>query len=141
MAHPPQGMGFLSLGWVRLCDEDVSGENHGFDVRSSRCDDGGSFADVHYIEVKARVRSGAIRLSASEWKKARRFGEKYWLHVVTQAASDAPRLQRVQNPAGHLRMNEDIFATGFIVPEERWQERTEGQAHGPSEPRSGGRQV
>lgn len=53
--------------------EDVSGENHGFDVRSTRYDSDGTFADIRYIEVKARAGSGAIRLSANEWKKARRF--------------------------------------------------------------------
>ncbi|HIP95970.1 MAG TPA: DUF3883 domain-containing protein, partial [Anaerolineae bacterium] len=113
-------------GW---CPEDVSGENHGFDVRSSRYDEEGIFADVRYIEVKARARSGAIRLSANEWKKARHFGDKFWLYIVTQAAGDAPQLQRIQDPAAHFAMDEDIFATGFIVPEDKWRERVEGQAY------------
>ena len=108
-------------GWV---PEDVSGENHGFDVRSTRYDDAGSYADIRYVEVKARARSGAIRLSANEWKKARHFGDKFWLYIATQAAADAPQLQRVRDPAAHFRMDEDIFATGFIVPEERWRGRT-----------------
>jgi hypothetical protein len=30
------------------------------------------------------------------------------------------------SPAAHFRMEEDIFATGFIVPEEKWRERAEG---------------
>ncbi len=45
--------------------EDVSGENHGFDVRSTRyhpdgtpsAGSGPAFADIRYIEVKARARS------------------------------------------------------------------------------------
>ena len=74
---------------------------------------------------KARARSEAIRLSANEWKKARHFGDKFWLYIVTQAASDAPQLQRIQNPAAHFQLDEDIFATGFIIPEEKWRERTE----------------
>jgi hypothetical protein len=57
--------------------EDVSGENHGFDVRSLYYDDDGAFAGIRYIEVKARAQSGAIRLSANEWKKARRYGDDY----------------------------------------------------------------
>ena len=105
--------------------EDVSGENHGFDVRSSRYNDDGTFTDICYIEVKARARSGAIRLSANEWKKARHFGDKFWLYIVTQAAADAPQLQRVQNPSEHFRMDEDIFATGFIIHEKTWRERAE----------------
>lgn len=99
--------------------EDIAGENHGFDIRSTRYEDG-VFADIRYIEVKARSQSGAIRLTANEWKKARRFGEKYWLYVVTEAGS-APCLHRILNPAAVLQEGEDIFATGFIVPEERWR--------------------
>lgn len=101
--------------------EDASGENHGFDVRSSRYNADGTFADIRYIEVKARARSGAIRLSANEWKKARHFDDKFWLYIVTGAGTEAPELHRIQNPAVHFQMGEDIFATGFIVPEDRWR--------------------
>jgi hypothetical protein len=103
--------------------EDVSGENHGFDVRSTLYNEDGTFADIRYIEVKARARSGAIRLSANEWKKARHFDDKFWLYIVTIAGTSDPRLHRLQNPAAHFRMDEDIFATGFIVPEEKWVSR------------------
>jgi hypothetical protein len=41
------------------------------------------------------------------------------------AGTDAPQLHRVQNPATHFRMDEDIFATGFIIPEDKWRERTD----------------
>jgi SNF2 family DNA or RNA helicase len=110
-------------GWQ---PEDVSGENHGFDVRSTCYNPDGTFADIRYIEVKARAQSGAIRLSANEWKKARHFDDKFWLYVVTEAGSETPWLHRIRNPAAQFRMDEDIFAAGFIVPEERWRERTEG---------------
>ena len=109
-------------GWA---PEDVSAENLGFDVRSTRYDEEGRFADIRYIEVKARARSGAVRVSANEWKQARKFGEKFWLYVVTEAAGDAPQLQRIQDPAARFEVGEDIFATGFIIPEERWRERSE----------------
>jgi hypothetical protein len=46
--------------------EDVSGENHGFDIRSIRYDEEGALVDIRYIEVKARAQSGSIRLSANE---------------------------------------------------------------------------
>ena len=101
--------------------EDVSGENHGFDVRSNFYDDEGAFADVRYIEVKARARSGAIRLSANEWKKARHFDVKFWLYIVTEAGTDEPQLSRIQNPASHFQEGEDIFATGFIIHESNWR--------------------
>ena len=74
---------------------------------------------------KFEPRSGAIRLSANEWKKARHF-DKFWLYIVTKAATDAPQLHRIQNPAAHFWMGEDIFATGFIVPEKRWREKAGG---------------
>jgi superfamily II DNA or RNA helicase len=104
--------------------EDVSGENHGFDIRSLEYDADGAFAGIRYIEVKARAQSGAIRLSANEWKKARRYGDDYWLYIVTQAGSDDPQLQRIQNPAAQFALDEDIFATGFIIPEDRWHDKT-----------------
>ncbi len=100
--------------------KDVSGENHGFDLRSSMYDDEGAFADVRYIEVKARAQTGAIRLSANEWKKARHFGEKFWLYIITEAGTDAPELHLIQNPAVHFQEGEGIFATGFIIPENEW---------------------
>lgn len=109
-------------GWQ---PEDVSGENHGFDLRSTKYNADGTFADIRYIEVKARARSGAIRLSSNEWKKARHFDEKFWLYIVTESATDAPQLYHIQNPAAQFQLDQDIFATGFIVPEERWRERTE----------------
>ncbi len=105
--------------------EDVSGENHGFDVRSTLYGEDGTFAGIRYIEVKARARSGAIRLSANEWKKARHFDDKFWLYIVTGAGTDAPKLHRLQNPAAHFRLDEDIFAAGFIVPEEKWRQQEE----------------
>ena len=104
--------------------EDVSGENHGFDVRSLEYDADGAFAGIRYIEVKARAQSGAIRLSANEWKKARRYGDDFWLYIVTKAGSDEPQLQRIQNPAAQFALDEDIFATGFIIPEDRWHDKT-----------------
>jgi len=103
--------------------EDVSAENLGFDVRSICYGDDGTLDDIRYVEVKARARSGAIRLSSNEWKKARHFGEKFWLYVVTGAGTEQPELHRIQDPAAHFREGEDIFATGFIVHEETWRER------------------
>ena len=78
-------------------------------------------ADIRYIEVKARAQSGAIRLTANEWKKARRFGEKYWLYIVTEAGSQQPCLDCIPNPAEKFRLEEDIFITGFVIPEESWK--------------------
>ncbi|MDY7079087.1 MAG: DUF3883 domain-containing protein [Chloroflexota bacterium] len=63
---------------------------------------------VRYIEVKDRARSGAIRLSANEWKKARHFGGKFWLYVVTlvpmiRSYTAFIILQRISAWGGHRR--------------------------------------
>jgi hypothetical protein len=78
------------------------------------------------VEVKALARTGAVRISANEWKKARHFEAKSWLYVVTDAATDVLRLHAIQNPAAHFRMDEDIFAAGFIVLEENWRGTSQG---------------
>jgi hypothetical protein len=106
-----------SQGWS---PQDVSGENHGFDIRSTLYDSNGSFMDIRYIEVKARAQSGAIRLSANEWKKARHFEEKFWLYVVTNASTNNPNLTRIIYPSNRFQPDKDIFATGFIIPEDKW---------------------
>lgn len=103
---------------------DVSAEDHGgFDLRSTLYDEHGAFKSIRYIEVKARARTGAIRITSNEWKKARRYGEDYWLYVVTNAGTDHPDLQRIRNPAGHFTEGESIFSTGFVIPEEHWRQR------------------
>jgi hypothetical protein len=110
-------------GWV---PEDVAAENLGFDVRSLRYHPDGTLAEARYIEVKARARSGAVRISANEWKKARHFGEGYWLYVVTGAKDSAPQaagpeLHRIQNPAAQFRVGEGIEVTGYIIQEDAWR--------------------
>jgi hypothetical protein len=67
-----------------------------------------------------RARSGAIRLSSNEWKKARHFGDKFWLYVVTEAGPDEPELHPIQNPAARFRVGQDIVAIGYIIHEETW---------------------
>jgi len=47
-----------------------------------------------------------------------------WLYIVTEAATDVPQLHRIQNPAAHFQLSEDIFTTGFIIHEETWREQT-----------------
>lgn len=101
--------------------EDVSEDNCGFDVRSIAINEDGTFGDYRYIEVKARARTGSIRLTANEWKKARRYGDDYWLYIVTEASSDNPNLKRVNNPRNKFNLEEDIFATGFKIPEDKWK--------------------
>jgi hypothetical protein len=102
--------------------EDVSAAAHGgFDLRSMHFNEEGMLDVIRYIEVKARARSGAIRLTSNEWKRARQWGNDYWLYIVADAGTQDPQLTRIQNPAAHFVEGEDIFATGFIVHEETWR--------------------
>ncbi len=103
-------------GWS---PEDVHTENLGFDIRSTKYRKEGAFDDIRYVEVKARAQDGAIRISANEWKKAKRFQDKFWLYVVTFAGTSQPKLDRIQNPAQAFKVDEDIYATGYIIPKEK----------------------
>ena len=94
--------------------EDVSAQNLGYDIRST--EPGGL---VRYIEVKARVTTGAIALTPNEWLMAQRLGEQYWLYVVENAAR-RPALYTLQNPAATLKPQEVVEIVRFIVTD--WKE-------------------
>lgn len=111
-------------GWK---PEDVSEAGHGgFDVRSMQfSEEDGRHTGTRYIEVKARSRTGKIRITRNEWMQARKYGDEYWLYIVTEAGTDEPRLSaRLQNPAARFDEEESIFATGFEIPEEAWREES-----------------
>ena len=109
--------------------EDVSAQNLGFDVRSIAYNADGTLAGIRYIEVKARATSGAVRISANEWKKARHFGQDFWLYIVTGAKTETPELHRIQNPAAQFRVGEDIEVTGYIIQEDAWRQHTIASIH------------
>jgi len=71
----------------------------------------------------ARACSSAVRLTANEWKHARKFGGQYWLYIVTDAGTDAPQLHRIQNPTACFVMDEDIVATGYEIRGDTWRGR------------------
>jgi len=102
--------------------EDVSKENLGFDIRSVKYNEDGTFQAIRYIEVKARAMGGAVRISSNEWKKAKRFGDDFWLYIVTKASGGEPVLKRIQNPSKTFRLDEDIYATGYIIPYDKWKD-------------------
>lgn len=54
------------------------------------------------IEVKGRAQSGDVEISANEWARAANIRDGYWLHVVYDCATAAPRLERVQDPFNNL---------------------------------------
>jgi hypothetical protein len=49
--------------------------------------------------------------------------KRYLAEPGTGAKIGDPELYRIQNPAAHFRMEEDIQATGYIVQEKSWREQ------------------
>lgn len=97
--------------------EDVHLENLGYDIRSKD-----KIENYRYIEVKARAGEGAIALTPNEWLMAQRLKEEYWLYVVVNAASN-PELYVIQNPAAHLKPEEEISIVRYIVKD--WKKLAE----------------
>jgi len=95
--------------------EDISSQNLGYDILS--VDKKGNY---RYIEVKARAKEGAIALTPNEWFMAQRLKEEYWLYVVANA-SMTPQLYTVQNPAQHLKPEEEIDIVRYIVKD--WKDK------------------
>ena len=74
----------------------VEDANVGFDLLSLKD------LERRCIEVKGRAGVGAVELTWSEYAKSVELGDDYWLYVVLDCASTAPRLYRIQNPAKAL---------------------------------------
>ena len=72
------------------------------------------------IEVKGRAGVGRVELTWSEVAKSQELADDYWLYVVLDCRSPAPRLYRVRNPskalAGALRPSLDVR---FVVDPEQ----------------------
>lgn len=71
-------------------------DNPGFDLlaRYPQGDPRGERA----IEVKGRARRGDIEVTDNEWARAANLQGSYWLYVVYDCATNAPRPSRVRNP-------------------------------------------
>lgn len=54
------------------------------------------------IEVKGRAGTGDVEVSSNEWARAANLRDEYWLYVVYDCATPAPRRHRVQDPFGSL---------------------------------------
>ena len=81
----------------------------GFDLLATDPD-----GEVRSIEVKGCAGRGAIQMEANEWKQACHLGERYWLYVVFDCATPAPRLVRVRDPFGKLLANRHSSAAYTI---------------------------
>ncbi len=87
---------------------DVSSQNLGFDIRSSK------EPETRYIEVKGRASEGAIALTYNEWLMAKRLKEEYWLYLVENAKMN-PILYTIKNPAETLIPNEEVKIVRYII--------------------------
>lgn len=72
------------------------GDYPGFDLLSHRSD--GAVA----IEVKGRAETGDVELTENEWAKAATLRKDYFLYVVFDCLTAAPRLLRIEDPFGKL---------------------------------------
>jgi hypothetical protein len=78
-------------------------DNPGFDILSNRPAFGATSAkstvlDDRAIEVKGRAGVGDVELTENEWSRSCNLRDRYWLYVVYDCGSPAPRLLRVQDP-------------------------------------------
>ena len=64
--------------------------------------------------MKARANEGPVALTPNEWLMAQRMGDDYWLYIITNAASK-PILYLIQNPAKHLKPDEEIDIVRYVV--------------------------
>ena len=62
--------------------------------------------ETRHIEVKGRAGREAIQVEVNEWKQACNLGTDYWLYVVFDCATPAPRLVRVRDPFNKLLATE-----------------------------------
>jgi hypothetical protein len=69
----------------------------GFDLLSDRPNE-----PPRCIEVKGRADTGEVFMTDNEWAKAANLRERYWLYVVMDCATPAPRLLRVRDPFARL---------------------------------------
>jgi hypothetical protein len=117
-----------SRGWrARYIGDDKDGS--GFDIRSIGPADDKGRQELRRIEVKGRAGSEAtVVLTPNEWTQARRHRDTYWLYVVTDCATDRPRLLRVRDPFGRLNRKAERLTVvkGFVLPAQAVEAAAEG---------------
>ncbi|CAN5950762.1 unnamed protein product [Sphagnum jensenii] len=88
--------------------EDVSIYTCGYDLKSTKGD------NFKAIEVKGKLTSGQVILTANEWRAAGRIGSSYYLYVVEDLSSKNPTLKIVQDPAKALQPDQSKMQ--FVLP-------------------------
>lgn len=96
--------------------EDVSKDNVGYDVRSTR-----SNGEIRYIEVKGRAGSGIIVLTENEVNRLKQLGDKAWLYIVTDCKRKNAKLHIIQDPISKLKLKEVISQIKYSVDEDNWK--------------------
>ena len=71
-----------------------------------------------------RAEDGAVALTPNEWIKAQRFGDEYWLYIVTQCKNN-PQLHKIQNPASKLSPIEEVSIVRYMVDKKDWAKAEE----------------
>jgi hypothetical protein len=98
--------------------EDVSGENAGYDIRSS--DQNGL---KRYIEVKGRSAEGGVMVSENEMNRLAQLGDSAWLYIVMYCKSE-PKLYRFQNPAQNLVFEKKSKGVQYFLKLEEWKQKS-----------------
>ncbi len=73
------------------------GDHPGFDLLAV-----GAEGERRHIEVKGRAGRSGVWLEDNEFRAACNLGKEYWLYVVLDCATSAPRLVRVRDPFTRL---------------------------------------
>lgn len=101
----------------RKC-EDVSGQNMGYDLKST---DEQHFK--RYIEVKGRAETGDVMLSENEFFRLRQLSASAWLYVVTHCKSN-PVLHRIQDPGNRLHSEKRSKGYQYLVHQREWENKS-----------------
>jgi superfamily II DNA or RNA helicase len=116
-------------GWRPLYIGDFK-DGSGFDIRSISPAEGDGRREIRRIEVKGRTGSDpTVVLSPNEWTQARRHRETYWLYVIADVKTDAPKLYRIRDPFGKLGRKAERLTVvkGFMLPGEAVRNASEGR--------------
>ncbi len=90
----------------------------GYDIQSFEADEA-----PRYIEVKSsKSTSNSVDITRNEWKSAERYGDKFWLYIVSNVLKPSPRIEMMQNPfsivqGGQLSISESVWELSLRNPD------------------------
>lgn len=98
---------------------DVSADNVGYDIRSLSPN-----GAKRYVEVKGRSGTDGVMLSENEMNRLAQLGNKAWLYIVTDCATQ-PQLHQICNPAQRMNFEKKTKGVQFFLPLAEWQAHEE----------------